>query len=115
MKCLGYKVLIVVLSVVCFSCSKELTKPRFIIFDITKDSISVSAVNKNRSPFHIVVNQNSKAVTDTLVLLENDTTPLMRFSSKSIDTMTILKTYKFRASFGNPNMTSYGSVDPVPE
>ncbi|MGB3607601.1 M23 family metallopeptidase [Psychroserpens sp.] len=92
------------------SCSSKITKPSYIRFEVTTDSIKVNATNTKTSPFHVVAFKNAKVVSDTVVVLSNETKLLLSFSSETLDTTTILKDITFRASYGNPKMTSYDTL-----
>ncbi|SDS65833.1 Peptidase family M23 [Formosa sp. Hel1_31_208] len=93
-----------------FSCSEKVIKPSYIQFQTKEDSIVISAINRNNYPLHVYVEQNSQAVTDTLILLPKESNILLRLSSQDDDTLSILENYGFRGAYGNPKMTVYDTL-----
>ncbi|WP_037348961.1 M23 family metallopeptidase [Sediminibacter sp. Hel_I_10] len=104
-----YLIFIIVLGFV-FSCSDKLKTPNYIIFNQIDDSINISAINELHAPYQIAVENENGDLGKTFVLNPNDTVLLSKINSKVMDTLQILKTFKFKTAYGNPELIAYDSL-----
>jgi len=93
-----------------FSCSKKIITPNYIVFNTTQDSLLVFAKNTLKSPYHIRVKKDSKIVSNNLIVLPDSKTKLMGFSHRDMDSINVLKHYKFETYLGIPNSKSYDTL-----
>ncbi|MBR9915326.1 MAG: M23 family metallopeptidase [Algicola sp.] len=94
------------------SCSKKITKPSYIKFQHTNDSLHVVSENLLKCPYQIVAQKEGKSMSDTLVIFPEEEKRLLSFSKNTMDTLTFLKQYKLKTAYGNSKMSTYDTLHP---
>lgn len=99
--------LILILLILSFGCSKQITSPNFIDFKIEKDSVYVIGKNHFNIPLFIktVHKKTKKEVFNQLKAKENNI--LFSYPENKVDTNKILKRYNFLGYYGKYPFTAY--------
>ncbi len=100
------------------SCANKISKPSYVLFENTEDSLYVIAKGKFKSPFHIRVKKEEIPVTDISVVFPDSLNTLMGFRSSEMDSTKFLKEYKFESYLGDPSNaydTMYNYTLPFPK
>jgi len=102
--------LLFILVLTILSCSKKILKPKFIIFNVKKDSTYVYAHYYIKSPFQLVIKKKKSNTKKAYILNPLDTLKILQFDSKKIDTLTILNNFNFTTAYGNYKITNYDTL-----
>ena len=89
------------------SCSQKINKPSFIEFRVKNDSIYVITKNKFVCPIYIKIidRKNSKALYKQLTAKEESV--VLKYSKEEMDSLKILKKYKFLGYYGQYKFKAY--------
>lgn len=92
------------------SCAKPITKPSFIQFNIKNDSIYVIAKNKYPFPLAMKTTETKTQIEKFTQLKPQSDSTLFISSTKSIDTIKILKKLSFVGYYGDLSIPSHDST-----
>ena len=103
-----FKIIVLLFGVfLCFSCSKNISKPSFIDFKIRNDSIHVVYKNNYPCPLYIKAINRKTDKAEYKQLRSKSETVVFSYSLSEMDSRSILRKYRFIGYYGDITIKSY--------